>query len=181
SSDVCSSDLTTATERTAARPRRHLTVPIVAALHVAGLAGIAAVAVLQDGGTGVLLTLALTAYGLGLRHAFDPDHIATIDNTTRRLVRTERDARGVGLWFSLGHSTVVVVAAALLTLGVRALAPMLDDDASLLHRVTGIWGPLVASSFLLVIGAVNVVLLRRALRSPAAGHEGAGGGPVTWL
>lgn len=172
---------TTATERTAARPRRHLTVPIVAALHVAGLAGIAAVAVLQDGGTGVLLTLALTAYGLGLRHAFDPDHIATIDNTTRRLVRTERDARGVGLWFSLGHSTVVVVAAALLTLGVRALAPMLDDDASLLHRVTGIWGPLVASSFLLVIGAVNVVLLRRALRSPAAGHEGAGGGPVTWL
>ena len=172
---------TTATERTAARPRRHLTVPIVAALHVAGLAGIAAVAVLQDGGTGVLLTLALTAYGLGLRHAFDPDHIATIDNTTRRLVRTERDARSVGLWFSLGHSTVVVVAAALLTLGVRALAPMLDDDASLLHRVTGIWGPLVASSFLLVIGAVNVALLRRALRSPAAGHEGAGGGPVTWL
>lgn len=172
---------TTATERTAARPRRHLTVPIVAALHVAGLAGIAAVAVLQDGGTGVLLTLALTAYGLGLRHAFDPDHIATIDNTTRRLVRTERDARSVGLWFSLGHSTVVVVAAALLTLGVRALAPMLDDDASLLHRVTGIWGPLVASSFLLVIGALNVALLRRALRSPAAGHEGAGGGPVTWL
>lgn len=173
---------TTATERTAARPRRHLTVPIVAALHVAGLAGIAAVAVLQDGGTGVLLTLGLTAYGLGLRHAFDPDHIATIDNTTRRLVRTERDARGVGLWFSLGHSTVVVVAAALLTLGVQALAPMLDDESSLLHRVTGVWGPLVASTFLLVIGGVNVVLLRRALRSPAAADaRGVGGGPVSWL
>ncbi|MCK0117930.1 HoxN/HupN/NixA family nickel/cobalt transporter [Isoptericola sp. S6320L] len=161
--------------------RRHLTVPVVAALHAVGLAGIAAVVVLQDGGTAVLLTLGLTAYGLGLRHAFDPDHIATIDNTTRRLVRTERDARGVGLWFSLGHSTVVVVAAALLTLGVQALAPMLDDDSSLLRRVTGVWGPLVASTFLLVIGAVNVVLLRRALRSPTTAPDGVGGGPVSWL
>ncbi|WP_277208651.1 HoxN/HupN/NixA family nickel/cobalt transporter [Isoptericola croceus] len=173
---------TSPTDPTTASPRRHLTVPVVAVLHAVGITGIAVVATLQGRGTAVLLTLGLTAYGLGLRHAFDPDHIATIDNTTRRLVRTGRDARGVGLWFSLGHSTVVLVAAALLTLGVRALVPMLDDDASLLHRVTGVWGPLVASTFLLVIGGINLVLLRRALRAPAAGAgEGAGGGPVTWL
>ncbi|WP_402461772.1 HoxN/HupN/NixA family nickel/cobalt transporter [Isoptericola aurantiacus] len=178
---------TTATEPV----RRRVTVPVVASLHAAGVTGLAVVAVLTGGETAVLLTLGLTAYGLGLRHAFDPDHIATIDNTTRRLVRTERDARGVGLWFSLGHSTVVLVAALLLTAGVRALAPLLDDEGSMLHRVTGVWGPLVAGTFLLVIGTVNVVLLRRALRPADPGTVGragvppsdrpVGGGPVTWL
>ncbi|WP_166845738.1 HoxN/HupN/NixA family nickel/cobalt transporter [Isoptericola sp. BMS4] len=169
---------------TAPLSRRRPTVPIVAGLHVAGAGGLALVAASAGQGAAVLLTVGLTAYGLGLRHAFDPDHIATIDNTTRRLVRTGRDAHGVGLWFSLGHSTVVLAAALLLALGVRALAPLLDDDASWLHRVTGVWGPLVASTFLLLVGTVNLMLLRRTLRAGRAADGVAGGpagGPVSWV
>ncbi|WP_147916675.1 HoxN/HupN/NixA family nickel/cobalt transporter [Ruania zhangjianzhongii] len=170
--------LTTPSTRTAR------TVPIVVALHVLGIGGLALTLAAHGGSLAVLAGLGLAAYGLGLRHAFDPDHIATIDNTTRRLVRTGGDSRGVGLWFSLGHSTVVVVAALLLALGVRSLGPMLDDDSSVLREVTGVWGPLIASTFLLAIAALNAVLLRRALRGagPASSvrHQGTGG-PVTWL
>lgn len=169
--------------------RRSVTVPVIVALHVVGIGGMAT-ALLVDGGAGAItVAMGLAAYALGLRHAFDADHIATIDNTTRRLVRANRDARGVGLWFSLGHSTVVLGAALLLALGVNALAPMLDDESSPLRRATGVWGPLVSGTFLLAIAVVNVVVLRRALRGQArdasgsaatAGHTHHAGGPVTW-
>jgi nickel/cobalt transporter (NiCoT) family protein len=66
-------------------------------------------------GTGVL------AYTLGMRHAFDADHIAAIDNTTRKLVGERRRPLGVGFFFSLGHSSVVLALAVALNLGVRAL------------------------------------------------------------
>lgn len=172
------------------RTRRGVTVPVIVALHVVGIGGLAA-ALLADGDTGAItLAMGLAAYALGLRHAFDADHIATIDNTTRRLVRTNRDARGVGLWFSLGHSTVVLGAALLLALGVHALAPMLGDESSPLRRATGVWGPLVSGTFLLAIAAVNIAMLRRALRGRAGaapgsagpeGHTHHAGGPVTWV
>jgi high-affinity nickel-transport protein len=171
------------------RDRRSATVPVIVALHVVGIGGLAA-ALLVDGGAGAItVAMGLAAYALGLRHAFDADHIATIDNTTRRLVRADRDARGVGLWFSLGHSTVVLGAALLLALGVNALAPMLDDESSTLRRATGIWGPLVSGTFLLAIAVVNIVMLRHALRGRArevpvsagtGGHTHHAGGPVTW-
>ena len=162
------------------------TVLVVAALHVVGIGGLAATLALDGGAGAVTLVMALTAYGLGLRHAFDADHIATIDNTTRRLVREGRDARGVGLWFSLGHSTVVVGAALLLAVGVQALAPALEDESSPWRRFTGVWGPVVSGTFLLAIAVVNVLMLRRALRAPRDGaahdphdHHPAGG-PVSW-
>src|SRR3954471_16175429 len=92
----------------------------IGALHVAGLAAVLAGA----GGAG----LALTADTLGLRHAFDADHIAAIDGTTRRLSGDGRRAPlSVGFFFALGHSTVVFLAAALLVLGLGAVA----DDATL--------------------------------------------------
>lgn len=160
---------------------------VVAALHVVGIGGLAATLALDGGSGAITLVMALTAYGFGLRHAFDADHIATIDNTTRRLVREGRDARGVGLWFSLGHSTVVVGAALLLAVGVQALAPALEDESSPWRRFTGVWGPVVSGTFLLTIAVVNVLLLRRALRAGrrAAGdghhHDlDAAGGPVSW-
>jgi nickel/cobalt transporter (NiCoT) family protein len=154
-----------------------VTVPVIVSLHVVGFGGLAA-ALLVDGGAGAItVAMGLAAYALGLRHAFDADHIATIDNTTRRLVRADRDARGVGLWFSLGHSTVVLGAALLLTLGVHALAPMLGDESSPLRRATGVWGPLVSGTFLLAVAAVNILMLRRALRGHPHRHAG---GPVTW-
>ncbi|MFF2454185.1 HoxN/HupN/NixA family nickel/cobalt transporter [Isoptericola sp. NPDC058082] len=155
---------------------------VVAALHVVGIGGLAATLALDGGSGAITLVMALTAYGLGLRHAFDADHIATIDNTTRRLVREGRDARGVGLWFSLGHSTVVVGAALLLAVGVQALAPALEDESSPWRRFTGVWGPVVSGTFLLTIAVVNVLLLRRALRGAGHHHHDldAVGGPVSW-
>ncbi|MEU2200752.1 HoxN/HupN/NixA family nickel/cobalt transporter [Isoptericola sp. NPDC019482] len=160
---------------------------VVAALHVVGIGGLAATLALDGGSGAITLVMALTAYGLGLRHAFDADHIATIDNTTRRLVREGRDARGVGLWFSLGHSTVVVGAALLLAVGMQALAPALEDESSPWRRFTGVWGPVVSGTFLLTIAVVNVLLLRRALRAgrraDGDGHHhdlDAVGGPVSW-
>lgn len=156
---------------------RGVAVPVIVALHVLGIGGLAAALVLDGGAGAVTVAMGLAAYALGLRHAFDADHIATIDNTTRRLVRANRDARGVGLWFSLGHSTVVLAAALLLALGVHALAPMLGDESSPLRRATGVWGPVVSGTFLLAIAAVNIVMLHRTLRGGPHQHAG---GPVTW-
>ena len=84
--------------------------------------------------------LGVTAYMFGLRHAFDADHIAAIDNTTRKLLTERSEARrplSVGFWFSLGHSTVVFVLVVLLALGVRSLAGQLSDESSLLQQVCG--------------------------------------------
>src|SRR3954471_6494445 len=99
---------------------------VIVALHVIGFAALAAGAV----GVG----LGLTAYTLGLRHAFDADHIAAIDGTTRKLmVRGERPV-SVGFFFALGHSTVVFGAAALIALGLHVVG----DDGSALATVTGL-------------------------------------------
>lgn len=77
--------------------------------------------------------LGVTAYTLGMRHAFDADHIAAIDNTTRKLVADGRRPMSVGFWFSLGHSSVVFAMVALLALGVKALAANVSDEHSGLY------------------------------------------------
>src|SRR5947209_13648743 len=76
----------------------------------------------------------LTAYTLGLRHAFDADHIAAIDNTTRKLMSEGKRPISVGFWFSLGHSTVVFVLTFLLATGIRSLTGSVTDHASALHE-----------------------------------------------
>jgi len=103
--------------------------------------------------------LGLTAYTLGMRHAFDADHIATIDNTTRKLMSDGQRPVSVGFWFSLGHSTIVFGLVALLALGVRALAGQVEDESSLLQRVTGVVGTAVSGIFLYIIGIINFVIL----------------------
>ncbi len=105
--------------------------------------------------------LGVTAYTLGMRHAFDADHIAAIDNTTRKLVAEngKRNVRTVGFWFALGHSTVVFVLVALLAFGVQALASDLEDDNSALQRWTGLWGTSVSGTFLILIGLLNLASL----------------------
>ncbi|MGA2320114.1 MAG: HoxN/HupN/NixA family nickel/cobalt transporter [Solirubrobacteraceae bacterium] len=103
--------------------------------------------------------IGVTAYTLGLRHAFDADHIAAIDNTTRRLMSEGKRPLSVGFWFSLGHSTVVFVLAFLLAFGVRALAGPVGDRGSGLHRVTGLVGTLISGGFLYLIATLNVVIL----------------------
>jgi high-affinity nickel-transport protein len=105
--------------------------------------------------------LGLTAWTLGARHAFDPDHIAAIDNATRKLIGEGKDTESVGFFFSLGHSTIVVALGALVGLGVSGIGGALADDGSTLHLITGTWGPTVAGLFLLVVGLLNLVTLVR--------------------
>ncbi|KAA0022383.1 HoxN/HupN/NixA family nickel/cobalt transporter [Antrihabitans cavernicola] len=103
--------------------------------------------------------LGVTAYTLGMRHAFDADHIAAIDNTTRKLVADGKKPMSVGFWFSLGHSSIVFVLVALLAMGVRRLASDLQDDQSDLQKWTGLFGTTVSGTFLLLIGLLNLISL----------------------
>jgi len=104
-------------------------------------------------GTGIL------AYTLGLRHAFDADHIAAIDNTTRKLVNEGRRPLSVGFFFSLGHSSVVFLLAVLLNFGIRGLDEQVKNSSSQLQNTANIVGTLVSGVFLFLIAAVNVVIL----------------------
>ena len=109
-------------------------------------------------GTGLL---ALT---LGMRHAFDADHIAAIDNTTRKLMSEGKRPTSVGFFFSLGHSSVVFVLTVVLNFGIRALDAQVSNHTSTLHNVTGLVGTGVSGAFLYVIAALNVVILLSILR-----------------
>jgi high-affinity nickel-transport protein len=107
-------------------------------LHVVGwgvLIGLVAPHGYAVGGQLMGVGLGVTAYTLGMRHAFDADHIAAIDNTTRKLMGQDRRPLSVGFWFSLGHSSVVFVMA------------------------TGVWGTAVSGTFLILIGLVNLAAL----------------------
>src|SRR4051794_12514557 len=103
--------------------------------------------------------LGITAYTLGLRHAFDADHIDAIDNTTRKLMADGERPLSVGFFFSLGHSTIVFVLAFGFTLGIRGLSGAVADDGSWLHSATGLIGPTVSGTFLWIIGVLNLFVL----------------------
>ncbi len=103
----------------------------------------------------VLLGSAMLAYSFGLRHAFDADHIAAIDNVTRKLMQDGQRPLGVGLFFSLGHSSVVVLA----TLGIASAAFAFADQLDAWRGVGGLVGTSVSILFLLAIAAVNVTIL----------------------
>ena len=100
--------------------------------------------------------LGVTAYLLGVRHAFDADHIAVIDNTTRKLVGEGTRSLSAGFWFSLGHSSVVFGLAFLLALGVKALVGPVQDEGSPMLQTLGLIGSLVAGTFLILIGLTNL-------------------------
>jgi len=110
------------------------------------------------GSTGVLgVGVGLTAYMLGVRHAFDADHIASIDNTTRKLVGEGKPSVSAGFWFSLGHSSVVFAASLLLVLGVRSVAGVVQDENSDVGQTLALIGTVVAGTFLVLIGLMNLV------------------------
>ena len=100
--------------------------------------------------------LGVTAYLLGVRHAFDADHIAVIDNTTRKLVGEKTRSLSAGFWFSLGHSSVVFGLAFLLAIGVRAVVGPVQDQGSPMLQTLGLIGSLVAGTFLILIGLSNL-------------------------
>jgi high-affinity nickel-transport protein len=135
----------------------------VATLHIVGwfcLIALVAPHNYQLGEAGVFTVgLGLTAYTLGMRHAFDADHIAAIDNTTRKLMADGQRPVSVGFWFSLGHSSIVFVLCFLLGAGVRTLAGQVESQASTLQTVTGLIGTLVSGVFLMIIAAINSVIL----------------------
>src|SRR5579875_30885 len=81
---------------------------------------------------------AVLALTLGMRHAFDADHLSAIDNTTRKLMADGKRPTSVGFFFSLGHSTVVFVLAMLLNFGIKTLYGQVSDSDSTLHHVTGL-------------------------------------------
>ncbi len=108
---------------------------------------------------GFSIGLGLTAYTLGLRHAFDADHISAIDNTTRKLMAERKRPLSVGFWFSLGHSSIVFALSFLFSIGIRALSGPVQHDGSTLHNVTNWVGTSVSGTFLYVIAALNVVIL----------------------
>jgi nickel/cobalt transporter (NiCoT) family protein len=134
----------------------------VALLHVVGwglLVGVVAPEEYEVGGRLLGVGLGLTAYTLGMRHAFDADHIAAIDNTTRKLMTDGQRPMSVGFWFSLGHSSVVFVMVMGIALGVRALASGVEDENSTLQQAAGVWGPSISGVFLVLIGLINLAAL----------------------
>ncbi|MGI5365514.1 HoxN/HupN/NixA family nickel/cobalt transporter [Streptomyces iakyrus] len=140
----------------------------ILALHVIGWFTLVAIVAPEHHAIGAQtfgVGIGVTAYTLGMRHAFDADHIAAIDNTTRKLMGQGQRPLSVGFWFSLGHSSVVFALAFLLTLGVKTLAGPVRDDGSALH------GTAVSGTFLYLIAGVNLVILAgiwkvfRAMRS----------------
>src|SRR5471032_615532 len=104
----------------------------------------------------LLLGTALLAYGFGLRHAVDADHIAAIDNVTRKLMQEKKRPVAVGFFFSLGHSTVVVLA----SLGVALATSLMSGHFEQYKDVGGVVGTLVSALFLFVIALMNLVILR---------------------
>ena len=162
----------------------------VVLLHVLGFAtlfGLIVPAHYQLGGDHPVFSVGvgILAYTFGLRHAFDADHIAAVDNTTRKLLadNVEKAAQGrahetrkplsVGFWFSLGHSTIVFGLAFLLAVGIKALAGPVEDDGSELHSVTGTIGASVSGVFLWILGILNLIVLLgilRVFRDMRSGH-----------
>ena len=107
--------------------------------------------------------LGITAYTYGLRHAFDADHIAAIDNTTRKLRGEGRRPKSVGFWFAMGHSTIVAGMAALVAAGAHIVGA-LTSGTSTANQTLGIIGTGVGGSFLYIIAILNLVALTGIVR-----------------
>jgi high-affinity nickel-transport protein len=111
-------------------------------------------------GNAILMGSAVLAYGLGLRHAVDADHIAAIDNVTRALLQKGQRPVGVGLFFSLGHSTVVILAVIALSIA----AATFKSELGWFQLVGGVVGTLVSAVFLLSIALINAAVFRTVYR-----------------
>jgi nickel/cobalt transporter (NiCoT) family protein len=116
-----------------------------------------------------LFGTALLAYSFGLRHAMDADHIAAIDNVTRKLMNDGERPVTIGFFFALGHSMTVVVGSVAVALATKALAHRFDD----FKAAGATLGTLVSASFLILIGLLNVVLLFEMLCAYRNGKSGA--------
>jgi nickel/cobalt transporter (NiCoT) family protein len=144
----------------------------ITALHVVGF-GVFVLAVLPSHYRGLGVGIAGLAYSLGMRHAFDADHIAAIDNTTRKLMSEGKRPLRVGYWFSLGHSTVVVAVGLGVVAAERTIYGAVSHGSTPLQQFGGVFGALVSATFLYVIAILNMAILAgivRVVRSMRAGR-----------
>jgi nickel/cobalt transporter (NiCoT) family protein len=156
-------------------PRERLRVGLmfvtIATLHIVGF-GVFIAFVVPSHYKGLGIGVAGLAYSLGLRHAFDADHISAIDNTTRKLMHEGERPLSIGYWFSLGHSTIVVAIGVGIVVAEKAVYGAVSSNGSSLERFGGIFGTVVSASFLYLIALLNVVILAgifRVFRAMRAG------------
>jgi high-affinity nickel-transport protein len=116
----------------------------------------------------LLLGTASLAYTFGLRHAFDADHISAIDNVTRKMIQNRRKPVLVGFFFSLGHSTIVV----LLSIVIALTASRIQSKFPLMRQVGGLIGTSVSAFFLLMIAGINLLILCSIMRAFAKVRRG---------
>jgi high-affinity nickel-transport protein len=128
-------------------------------LHVVGF-GIFLAFVVPSHYKGLGIGIAGLAYSLGLRHAFDADHISAIDNTTRKLMQEGKRPLSIGYWFSLGHSTIVVAIGVGIVIAEKSVYGALADRHSALEQFGGIFGTAVSAGFLYLIALLNLVILK---------------------
>src|SRR5437660_5573941 len=140
----------------------------VGLLHVAGWGLLLVYSASHPG----FLALGGLACTVGLRHAFDADHISAIDNTTRKLLQQGDKPVGVGCFFSLGHSTVVFAIAVALGLAVKSLVQGVVGGNGELRSIGGAVGTLVSGGFLVLIGLMNLVILLDIVRVYRKMHRG---------
>jgi nickel/cobalt transporter (NiCoT) family protein len=136
----------------------------IAALHIIGF-GVFLVFVVPGHYKGLGIGICILAYTLGARHAFDADHIAAIDNTTRKLMNDRQGVEGarrplsVGYFFSLGHSTIVVAIGFGFVLAEKAVYGAVSNKNSGLEHFGGLFGTIVSATFLYLIALLNIVIL----------------------
>lgn len=138
-------------------------------------------------GSTALMAASLLAWCYGLRHAVDADHIAAIDTVTRKMMQQGKRPSSVGAWFSLGHSTIVVLA----TVAIAATATAFQQNMTWFHETGSVIGTAVSATFLLAMALVNMVILRSVWRSFQALKKGrmtrvdaelpVTGGAMNWL
>lgn len=156
-----------ASSRFSASPlRRRITVLIACLVLANGLAWVWALGLFHA--QPLMLGTALLAWGLGLRHAVDADHIAAIDNVTRKLMQQGQRPVAVGLWFALGHAAIIALASVAVALTATALARF-----GAWREVGGVIATTVSALFLFTIAAMNLIILRGVWRTFA--HVRAGG------
>jgi high-affinity nickel-transport protein len=150
----------------------------IVALHVVGF-GVFIAFVVPYHYKGLGIGVSVLAYTLGLRHAFDADHIAAIDNTTRKLMNERRGVEGsrrplsVGYFFSLGHSTIVVAIGVGIVIAEKAVYGAVSNGRSGFEQFGGVFGTTVSASFLYLIAILNIVILAgiiRVFRAMRRGH-----------
>ena len=149
---------------------------VIAGLHVAGFFVLFAF-VVPSHYKGLGIGVSILAYTLGLRHAFDADHISAIDNSTRKVLGERQGTGrprpfGFGFFFSLGHSTVVVAIGAAIVVAEKTVFRAVSDRGSGLEQFGGLFGTVVSAAFLLLIGLLNLVILAGIARVFASMRRG---------